>query len=665
ARLAKEAKPLVQVRGRWVSIDRADLASAAAALAARAAYTQLTGAELLRHAMGLEGALLGGPLQVEGTGWAVELLRGATTNPPAPLEATAGFVGKLRHYQAEAAGWLAFLERSRLGGCLAMDMGLGKTPTVLAHLLADKGGGPTLVICPPAVLTNWRAEAARFTPKLRVTVHHGPRRADPAELAALAAGSDVILTTFGTALRDMDHLSKVAWKRVVVDEAQAIKNHNSDTARSLRRLGAGTRLALTGTPVENGLGDLWSILDFVNPGLVGGRTEFVEKLSRRDVSDAGSAGGSAAGSAGGSAAGSVAGDGSQSNGGVANGGQANGGQANGGQANGGQANGGQANGGQANGGANGSQANGGAADGSSTALKPAEGREEGALRALNGLLVFRRTKSEPEIAAELPDKVDKLDSCAMTSEQVGLYQAVLDRLIEGGLDEDATRRRGQVLAAITALKQVCDHPEAYLKGEDNKPLAGRSGKLARLEEILTDVFAAGERVLIFTHFARWGERLAGYLTERFALTIPCYHGGLARNVRDRMIADFQGGRGPGALVLSIKAGGSGLNLTAANHVVLYDRWWNPAVEDQARDRAWRLGQASTVVSHRMVCPGTVDERVEEIVAGKRRVAGLVLPARSSLGDLDAEQLRAALGLEAEQLIDEEPIRDLPTDEEAA
>jgi SNF2 family DNA or RNA helicase len=270
--------------------------------------------------------------------------------------------------------------------------------------------------------------------------------------------------------------------------------------------------------------------------------------------------------------------------------------------------------------------------------------------------VFRRTKSEPEIAAELPDKIDELDHCGMTPEQIGLYQAVLDDLVGAapdGADADAGARTGQVLAAITALKQICDHPAAYLSDDDG-PLVGRSGKLARLEELVDGVFEAGERLLVFTHFARWGEKLATYLTERTGRPIACYHGGLSRGARDRMVREFQEGTGPGALVLSIKAGGAGLNLTAANHVVLYDRWWNPAVEDQARDRSWRIGQEKTVISHRLVCPGTVDEQVEEVVAGKRRIADLVLPASSSVGDLTPDQLRQALGLRPETLVDEAP-----------
>jgi len=593
ARLAAEARPLVQVKGRWVHIERADLVAAAQALAERSSITELSGAALLRHAVGLEGSPLGGPVRVEGSGWAVELLRSVRSSPPEPVPSPEGFRGTLRHYQADAVGWLEFLDRAGLGGCLAMDMGLGKTPTVLAHLRLDVGHGPTLVVCPPAVLSNWAGEAARFTPGLAVSVHHGPRRAAGADLRALVGRSDVVLSTYATAVRDIDELAEVDWRRVVVDEAQAIKNHTSETAQALRRLRAPYRLALTGTPIENGLGDLWSILDFVNPGLVGGRTAFIEQLSRvtgaRPEPTAGEA----------------------------------------------------------------------------DAATVARSGEEGALQALNGLLVFRRTKSEPEIAAELPDKVDKLDNCGMTAEQVGLYQAVLDGLLTEGLDGDANKRKGQVLAAITALKQICDHPAAYLDEDPERPLAGRSGKLSRLEEIVADVFAAGERILVFTHFARWGEKLAAHLSTRTRTRVDCYHGGLGRAARDQIIADFQARRGPGALVLSIKAGGSGLNLTSANHVVLYDRWWNPAVEDQARDRAWRIGQTQTVVSHRLVCPGTVDERVEEIVAGKRKVAGLVLPARSSLGDLDAEQLRIALGLNTDELIEDEPVADDSGEEAAA
>jgi SNF2 family DNA or RNA helicase len=334
----------------------------------------------------------------------------------------------------------------------------------------------------------------------------------------------------------------------------------SEAARALMRIPATHKLALTGTPVENGLGDLWSILNFANPGLLGPKAAFEAQLARARKDQA----------------------------------------------------------------------------------------AEEALRKLNGVLVFRRTKAEPEIAAELPDKIDQLDSCALTAEQIGLYQAVVDNLLAGPLG-GGSEANTKVLAAITALKQICDHPEAYV--DTGGTLGGRSGKLQRLEELAEAVFAAGERLLVFTHFATWGERLARYLTERFELDIACYHGGLTRTKRDAMVRQFQAGTGAGALVVSLKAGGTGLNLTAANHVVLYDRWWNPAVEDQARDRAWRIGQTKTVISHRLVCTGTVDEQIEEVVAGKRQVADLVLPKSSTLADLGADQLRRVLGLRPEALVE--------------
>ncbi|WP_419853462.1 DEAD/DEAH box helicase [Candidatus Poriferisodalis sp.] len=572
--LASQARPLVRDRGQWIALDHADLAEAAAALAERAEVTALTGSQMLRQVLGLEGPSVRGGITISGSGWAADLLRSASEISSAADRTPGGFVGELRNYQAEALAWLEFLDGAGLGGCLALDMGLGKTPTVLARIAVDRRSAPALVIAPPAVVSNWAAEAARFTPGLSTIIHHGPARREPAELVEAlrdGAGSvengqiDVVFTTYGTAVRDIDALEEVAWDRIVVDEAQVIKNHNSETAKQLRRLSARVRVALTGTPIENGLGDLWAIMDFCNPGLVGGRPQFIAQLQQP-------------------------GD--------------------------------------------------------------ARGAAESALHALNGVLVFRRTKAEPQIAAELPDRIDEIAHCAMTSEQIGLYQAVLDQLIVDTAESEQAgeRRKGAVLAAITALKQICNHPLNYRPDDIFDEIEGRSGKLDRLDEILESVFAAGERALVFTHFATWGERLAGYLSKRHDLDVECYHGGLGRSARDQMVGRFQSGGGPGAMVLSLKAGGTGLNLTAASHVVLYDRWWNPAVEDQARDRAWRIGQTRTVICHRLVCPGTVDERVEEVVAGKRRIADMVLPKSSSIGDLDAEQLRHALGIDPDALL---------------
>ncbi len=569
ARLAREARPLIRSGGKWVAVDQADLKEAAAALAERADNTKLTGAEMLRLALGLEGSPLAGGISIGGDSWAADLLARAESVSAEPAGAPEGFAGELRSYQAEALAWLGFLDSVGLGGCLALDMGLGKTPTMLAHLLAASGRegvGPALVIAPPAVVGNWAAEAARFVPGLRVVVHHGASRAEGEQLARQAGRADVVITTYGTAVRDIDDIEGIEWGAVVLDEAQAIKNPANETSQQLRRIPSRTRICLTGTPIENGLGDLWALLDFTNPGLVGARPAFIANLS---------------------------------------------------------------------------------GDASTGKLQA-----EDAMRALNGILVFRRTKAEPAIAAELPDRIDQLDHCAMTPEQVGLYQAVLDKLVTGtAVEVGEAPKKGQILAAITALKQICNHPAAYQ--HDDRPLDGRSGKLARLEEIVESVFEADERVLVFTHFAEWGQQLADHLTARTGTPVACYHGGLSRGIRDQIIAEFQQLEGPGALVLSLKAGGTGLNLTNASHVVLFDRWWNPAVEDQARDRAWRIGQTKTVICHRLVCPGTVDERVEEVVEGKRRIADMVLPKSSSLADLDTDQLRMALGIRPETLLTED------------
>jgi len=560
--LASEARPLIESNGKWVEIDKIDLQEAAAALEERADQNKMSGADMLRHALGLEGSVFSGGVSLAGEGWASDLIKSASEISDDISTTPEGFKGELRSYQAEARTWLGFLDGAGLGGCLALDMGLGKTPTMLAHINLSTGNGPSLVIAPPAVVTNWAAEAAKFVPDLKVKVHHGPSRESLNRIGTMSKKFDLIITTYGTAVRDIEALAKVEWDKVVLDEAQAIKNPASETAQQLRKLNARSRVALTGTPIENGLGDLWSIMDFANPGLVGSRASFVSQLSDNGTGK--------------------------------------------------------------------------------------EGAEK-ALKALNGILVFRRTKAEPAIAAELPDRIDELDQCTMTEEQIGLYQAILDSLVIEASDSDAVKRKGAVLAAITGLKQICNHPAAFDK-DYSKSLEGRSGKLIRLNEIIETVFAAGERMLVFTHFASWGEKMAEYLTDKHGVKISCYHGGMSRGARDKLVADFQSGKGAGAMVVSLKAGGTGLNLTAANHVVLYDRWWNPAVEDQARDRVWRIGQKNTVVCHRLVCPGTVDERVEEVVAGKRQIADMVLPKSSSVGDLDAQQLQVALGLDADVLL---------------
>ena len=346
-----------------------------------------------------------------------------------------GFDGELRSYQAEALAWLGFLDAGGIGGCLALDMGLGKTPTMLAHLLAASDRGPALVVAPAAVVGNWAAEAARFTPGLRVIVHHGPGRAAHDEIADEVEHADVVITTYGTAVRDIDAIAKVDWACLVLDEAQAIKNHTNETAQQLRH----DRRAHARRAHRHA--------DRERPRRPLGHPRLHQPRARR-------------------AAPAVH-----------------------------------------------RQPVGRPRTVASPVARPVAPPPKTRCRALNGILVFRRTKAEPEIQAELPDKIDQLDHCAMTAEQIGLYQAVLDRLVlANDLPEGEEPRKGQILAAITALKQICNHPAAYQ--DDDRPLEGRSGKLARLEEIVESVFAADERVLVFTHFAEWGVKLAEHLTER-------------------------------------------------------------------------------------------------------------------------------------------------------
>lgn len=573
--LASQHRPVVQAHGKWVELSHADLAAAAEALAEAEDQTTMTGADMLRRALGLDGVMLEGGVSLQGDGWAADLLNSAKNIPTQPDTNPAMFFGTLRSYQADAVAWLDFLDAAGLGGCLALDMGLGKTPTVLAHLGTSVKGlgsnvvddqparGTALVIVPPAVVGNWANEAKRFTPHLSRLIHHGANRRSGEDFLRAVKNHDLVITTYGTAVRDIALLEQVEWGKVVLDEAQIIKNPASETAQQLRRLNAYNRIVLTGTPIENGLGDLWALLDFTNPGLVGGRNTFVAQLS-------------------------------------------------------------------------------------------AQGSDENALQTLNGVLVYRRSKAEATIAEELPDRIDRIEYCAMTPEQIGLYQAVLDQLMADPTTQGTgAAKRGNVLAAITALKQICNHPASYTG--DQSPLDGRSGKLARLGEIADNVWRNGEKMLVFTHFAKWGERLAEWLSTRTGTKIECYHGGLTRPARDEIVDRFQ--RTPegksAAMVLSLKAGGTGLNLTAANHVVLYDRWWNPAVEDQARDRVWRIGQRHTVMAHRLVCPGTVDQRVEEVVEGKRMIADMALPKSSSVGDLDAAGLQRALGINTDELVHED------------
>jgi SNF2 family DNA or RNA helicase len=566
-RLTELKAPLVRLRGQWVELDPRRLAAGLRMMAAPP--TPLTVGELLQLAGSPDDGPGGLPVvAVEGEGWLGDLLAGDADRRLAPVAAPPGFTGELRPYQQRGLSWLSFLEQTGLGGILADDMGLGKTVQLLALLAGDGGrAGPTLLVCPMSLVGNWQREAARFAPELRLHVHHGAERARGKAFAAAVAEADLVVTTYAIAARDAAALSTLDWHRLVVDEAQAIKNAATKQAVALRKLPARHRIAVTGTPVENRLADLWSIMEFVNPGLLGSARRFKERYA-----------------------------------------------------------------------------------------EPVErrGDEQAAerLRRITQPFVLRRVKTDTSIISDLPEKLEMEVLCNLTGEQASLYQAVVDDMIGKIEASDGIERRGLVLATMTKLKQVCNHPAQLLR--DGSRLAGRSGKLARLEEILEEVLAAGERALLFTQYAEFGAMLRGHLSARFGREVAFLHGGVAKAERDALVARFQeaGPAAPPLFVLSLKAGGTGLTLTAANHVVHVDRWWNPAVEDQATDRAFRIGQRRSVQVRKFVCAGTVEEKIAGMIRDKRGLAAKIVGSGEQwLTELSTAELRDLLRLDAGAVVE--------------
>ncbi len=562
AELARLKVPLVRLRGQWVELDDAHLKAALKFLERNQAGT-MSAADAL--AAGLRGPDEDIPLVgVDADGWLGDLLSGQADRRLRPMTTPAGFSGQLRPYQERGLSWLSFLGELGLGGILADDMGLGKTIQLLSLISAqargaDGPGGPTLLVCPMSLVGNWQREAARFTPDLRVHVHHGADRLDGDSLASALAGADLVITTYGVATRDMAALSQLTWARVVCDEAQNIKNHATKQARAVRGLPAAARIALTGTPVENRLSDLWSIMEFTNPGLLGPAEKFRERYAI-----------------------------------------------------------------------------------------PIErhGSPEAArvLVRLTQPFVLRRLKTDKTIISDLPDKQEMKVFCNLTPEQASLYQATVTDMLSRIEDAaDDISRRGLVLATMAKLKQVCNHP-AHLLGDGSR-LPGRSGKLARLEEICDEIVAEGDKALCFTQYAEFGRMLQPHLAARLGCPVLFLHGGTTKKQRDAMVATFAELDEPALFLLSLKAGGTGLNLTAASHVIHVDRWWNPAVEDQATDRAFRIGQRRNVQVRKFVCVGTLEERIDAMIEEKKALAEQIVGTGESwLTELSVDDLRAVLTL---------------------
>ncbi|MBK5288946.1 MAG: hypothetical protein JJE46_10805 [Acidimicrobiia bacterium] len=496
-------------------------------------------------------------VEIDPSSWLARALLG-TWSPTAAeqVDPPTELLIPLRHYQRDGLDWLVWLERNDLGGILADDMGLGKTAMLLA-LIAHDHTGPTLVVAPTSVVGNWVREAERFTPSLRVAVHHGGLRGDPIPTADQA---DIVLTSYGVMRRDA-RLGHIDWHRVVLDEAQAIKNPQTATAKAARALPARHRIAATGTPVENDLDELWSIMTFANPGLLSSRKAFADQYKLT-------------------------------------------------------------------------------ADDDANAARLAH------LRARVAAFICRRTKAEPGIVDELPDRIVVRDDCMLTTEQVALYEATAAAMLgEVASAEDAKRRRLHVFSGIAKLKQICNHPASLIE-TDTSELAGRSGKLERLIELTNEILAEDEAVVVFSQYATFLKRLGPHLGAALDVPVPILHGGVGRARRDRIVDEFSEGSGAGVLAVSLRAGGTGLNLVRANHVIHFDRWWNPAVEDQASDRVWRIGQTKGVVVHTLVCPGTIEERIATIIENKRALAGSVITSTDTLiTSLDDQELADFVALD--------------------
>ena len=543
--LLEQNSTLVFFRDRWIEVDRGILREALRALE----KADKTKANPLSFALGIGAVGRMEVGEVLADGGILGLLNRLRQSHDGAANATRGgvaaeipgFEGSLRDYQARGVEWISFLTDNGFGALLADDMGLGKTIQTIAWILralAAKAAGaaqPVLVVAPLTLLSNWRHEFAKFAPYLRVYVHQGDMRHVGSGFKKAAAEADVVVTSYALIVRDHREFAEVEWGGIVIDEAQAIKNPDTHAARAIRALGVRRRLALTGTPIENSVADIWSLEEFLNPGLLGDRKSFADRFVKPLATDPSSAQGKKL----------------------------------------------------------------------RRALEP---------------FVLRRLKSDPAVAGELGEKREVREYCALAPAERAEYEGALADYRAG------ERRQGDIFALLTRLKLACD-------GFDGETVSG--GKADRLVELVETIFENGESVLVFTQYAKVGEALRKLLEGRFAQPIAFLHGGLSAAQREEQIALFGGTAGPAAFVLSLRAGGFGLNLTKATHVIHYDRWWNPAVEGQATDRAHRIGQEKTVFVHVFVTEGTVEERVEEILDRKESLAGLLK---------DGEKLWSAIGL---------------------
>ncbi|MEH2080363.1 MAG: DEAD/DEAH box helicase [Nostoc sp.] len=566
--------PLVEINGEWVELRSQDIKTAQTFFTTRKDQMALSLEDALRFSTGDTQVIEKLPVVSFDASGALQELIGALTNNQAiaPLPTPTGFKGQLRPYQERGAAWLSFLERWGLGACLADDMGLGKTIQFIAFLLhlkeQDVLENPTLLVCPTSVLGNWEREVNKFAPNLKILQYHGDKRPKGKAFLEAVKNHDLIVTSYSLLHRDIKSLQSVSWQIIVLDEAQNVKNPEAKQSKAVRQLEATFRIALTGTPVENRLQELWSILDFLNPGYLGNKQFFQRRFAM-------------------------------------------------------------------------------------PIEKYGDTASLGQLRSLVQPFILRRLKSDRDIIQDLPDKQEMTVFCGLTSEQAALYQEVVEQSLVEIESAEGLQRRGMILALLIKLKQICNHPAQYLKQATLDQ--HNSAKLLRLEEMLEEVLAEGDRALIFTQFAEWGKLLKPYLEKQLGRETFFLYGSTSKKQREEMIDRFQHDpQGPPIMILSLKAGGVGLNLTRANHVFHFDRWWNPAVENQATDRVFRIGQTRNVQVHKFVCTGTLEEKIHDMIESKKQLAEQVVGAGEEwLTELDTDQLRNLLILDRNAVIEED------------